>query len=167
MIAQNYTLPDRNYLREQLESLRAEFHEFEQSIAGGQDCFCVDNEPPPEVEAPADNGCDCDPCNCPTDRHPCYAGSEFNNGDGSTAGLRGALERLMRQARELQAAQDDGTTWAECGCGRGARAGAGTEARAEARGGGEPRDEDLSQKKSQDQSHAQSEGQSEGQSRRV
>ncbi|KKY34215.1 hypothetical protein UCDDA912_g05773 [Diaporthe ampelina] len=112
-IAQHYTLPDRDYLRDQLEALREEFREFEQSIAGGQDCFCVDNDPP--QEAPADNGCDCNPCNCPTDRHPCYAGSQFNNGDRSTAGLRGALARLQRRARELQAAQDAGTAWAACG----------------------------------------------------
>lgn len=109
-IRQYYPIPSRDYLRTQLQDLQNEFRAFEESIAGRAECFCADNEPPPE---PEDNGCDCDPCNCPTDKHPCYEGSEYNNGDRSTAGLRGELARLRRLADALLAAQEAG---AGCGC---------------------------------------------------
>lgn len=115
-IRRYYPIPSRNYLRTQLQDLQNEFRAFEESIAGRTECFCADNELPPE---PEDNGCDCDPCNCPTDKHPCYEGAQYNNGDRSTAGLRGELARLRRLADALLAAQEAGS-----GCGCAARAAA-------------------------------------------
>lgn len=123
-IRRYYPIPSKNYLRNELQDLQNEFRTFEESIAGRAECFCADNEPPPELE---DNGCDCDPCNCPTDKHPCYEGPEYNNGDRSTAGLRGELARLQRLASALLAEQEAG---AGCGCA----------ARAQAEPSGKPAD---------------------------
>lgn len=56
-----------------------------------------------------DPNCECDPCMCPSDDVPCNA--RYLGDDLSDQGLRQALDRLVRQARQVQAAQGDG-----CGC---------------------------------------------------
>lgn len=109
---EDYALPSRDYLRTELAALQQEFRAFQESIAGGNECFCIDNPPPP-LDPAADNGCDCNPCNCPTDRFPCHEGSEFNNGDRSSAGLRAALDRLWRVADAKRVELNAG---GECGC---------------------------------------------------
>ncbi|KAI7786188.1 hypothetical protein LA080_004572 [Diaporthe eres] len=118
-VSRHYPIPTNDYLRNQLEELQRTFEELQQFVGGGPECLCIDNEPPPP-EGPADNGCDCNPCKCPTDRHPCYEGSEFNNGDRSSTGLRGALAKLQRRANRLLAELDAGGA---CECARRARAG--------------------------------------------
>ncbi|KAK7698258.1 hypothetical protein SLS64_012724 [Diaporthe eres] len=117
-VSRHYPIPTNEYLRNQLEELQQTFEELQQFVGSGPECLCIDNEPP--QQDPADNGCDCNPCNCPTDRHPCYEGSEFNNGDRSSAGLRRALAKLQRRANRLLAELDDGGA---CECARRARAG--------------------------------------------
>lgn len=52
-----------------------------------------------------DPDCACDPCMCPSDDVPCNA--RYLGDDLSDRGLRQALDRLLRHARQTQAAQGD------------------------------------------------------------
>lgn len=64
------------------------------------------------IESPADAAglqkdpnCACDPCMCPSDDVPCNA--RYLGDDMSDQGLQQALDRLVRHARQTQAAQGD------------------------------------------------------------
>lgn len=59
----------------------------------------------PNVGLARDPDCECDPCMCPSDDVPCNA--RYLGNDLSDQGLRQALDRLVRQARQIQAAQGD------------------------------------------------------------
>ncbi|KAG6354057.1 hypothetical protein INS49_005028 [Diaporthe citri] len=52
-----------------------------------------------------DPNCACDPCMCPSDDVPCNA--RYLGDDTSNRGLQQALDRLVRHARQIQAAQGD------------------------------------------------------------
>lgn len=52
-----------------------------------------------------DPDCECDPCMCPSDDVPCNA--RYLGNDLSDQGLQQALNRLVRHARQIQAAQGD------------------------------------------------------------
>lgn len=52
-----------------------------------------------------DPNCACDPCMCPSDDVPCNA--RYLGDDLSDRGLQQALDRLVRHARQIQAAQGD------------------------------------------------------------
>lgn len=52
-----------------------------------------------------DPDCACDPCMCPSDDVPCNA--RYLGDDLSDRGLQQALDRLLRHARQIQAAQGD------------------------------------------------------------
>lgn len=52
-----------------------------------------------------DPNCACDPCMCPSDDVPCNA--RYLGDDLSDQGLQQALDRLVRHARQIQAAQSD------------------------------------------------------------
>lgn len=58
-----------------------------------------------------DPSCECDPCTCPSDTVPCNA--NVLEDDLSNQGLLKKLSGLVRQARQLQAAQGDGCVCAD------------------------------------------------------
>lgn len=65
----------------------------------------------PNVGLARDPDCECDPCMCPSDDVPCNA--RYLGNDLSDQGLQQALDRLVRQARQIQAAQGDACNCAD------------------------------------------------------